>query len=162
LVYYLTANCQLTSARSLIPSKKNFWLSDEPVTPQNLHLYLRGEKPEVSNPVVAWASQTGKGLLFFTKKDESDKSKPQGVLPLYEATELKKAHPYEITFDINGHKHTLKAANDAERDGWFVSLERAIEVGKAEKETIRASEGYKAEIEKLSTFSSGISLSLCD
>ncbi|KAI7249168.1 hypothetical protein KC335_g17917, partial [Hortaea werneckii] len=107
--------------KSLVPSKKEFWLSDEKVTPQKMDLYMRGEKPEVSNPVVAWASESGKGLLFFNKKGETDRSRPQSVLPLYDASELKKASPHEITFDISGHKHTLKASSDAERDGWFMS-----------------------------------------
>ncbi|KAI7240320.1 hypothetical protein KC330_g1277 [Hortaea werneckii] len=138
--------------KSLVPSKKEFWLSDEKVTPQKMDLYMRGEKPEVSNAVVAWASESGKGLLFFNKKGETDRSRPQSVLPLYDASELKKASPHEITFDISGHKHTLKASSDAERDGWFMSIERAMEMGKAEKETIRGSEGYKAELEKLSKY----------
>ncbi|KAI6828530.1 hypothetical protein KC342_g9456, partial [Hortaea werneckii] len=99
--------------KSLVPSKKEFWLSDEKVTPQKMDLYMRGEKPEVSNPVVAWASESGKGLLFFNKKGETDRSRPQSVLPLYDASELKKASPHEITFDISGHKHTLKASSDA-------------------------------------------------
>ena len=34
---------------------------------------MRGEKPEISHAVVAWASQTGKGLLFFNKKGETSK-----------------------------------------------------------------------------------------
>lgn len=127
-----------------------------------MHLYMRGEKPEISNAVVAWASQTGKGLLFFNKKDDTDKTKPQGVLALYDATELKKASPHEITFELGGHKHTLKATSDAERDGWYMSLESAIEAGKAEKETIRASEGYKAEMEKLSRFFLGPTDCSCD
>ncbi|KAK5116003.1 hypothetical protein LTR62_000459 [Meristemomyces frigidus] len=135
--------------KSLLPSKKEFWLSDAPVTPQHLHLYTRGEKPEVSDPVVAWASQTGKGLLFFNKKGEMDRSHPHSVLPLYEAVDLKKSHPHSISFRIHGQEHTLKAANDAEANGWFSSLERAVEVGKAEKETVHASEGYKAEHERL-------------
>lgn len=138
--------------RSLVPSKKEFWLSDSPVTPQHMHMYMRGEKPETSNAVVAWASQTGKGLLFFNKKGDTDRKHPASVLPLYDAVDLKKAHPHEITFRIAGHPHTLKAANDTERDGWYISLERAVEMGKADKETVRSSEGYKAEMEKLSMF----------
>ncbi|GAB1728696.1 hypothetical protein NU195Hw_g5091t1 [Hortaea werneckii] len=141
--------------KSLVPSKKEFWLSDEKVTPQKMDSYMRGEKPEVSNPVVAWASESGKGLLFFNKKGETDRSRPQSVLPLYDASELKNASPHEITFDISGHKHTLKASSDAERDGWFMSIERAMEMGKAEKETIRGSEGYKAELEKLNKPNAG-------
>ncbi|WPG99631.1 Hypothetical protein R9X50_00244900 [Acrodontium crateriforme] len=135
--------------KSLIPSKKEFWLSDAAVSPQHMDLYLRGEKPEISYPVVAWASHTGQGLLFFNKKGDTDRTHPSSVLALYDATDLKKSSPHEILFRLNGHQHTLKAANDAERDGWFVSLEKAIELGKAQKETVRDSEGYKAEIEKL-------------
>ncbi|KAK1068785.1 hypothetical protein LTR12_003536 [Friedmanniomyces endolithicus] len=135
--------------KQIVPSKKEFWLSDAPITPQHMDLYLRGEKAEISHAVVAWASQTGKGLLFFNKKGETERKRPHSVLPLYDATDLKKGHPHEISFKLHGETHTLKAVNDAERDGWFISLERAVEVGKAEKVSIRASEGYKAEMEKL-------------
>jgi hypothetical protein len=135
--------------KQFIFSQKEFWLSDSAVTPQNLGLYLRGEKSEVSHPVTAWASQTGKGLLFFNKKGESDRTQPAGVIPLYEATDLKKASPHEFTFEISGHKHSFKASNDAERDGWYQSIEKSIELGKASKDSVRASETYKSEIEKL-------------
>lgn len=72
------------------------------------------------------------------------------MLPLYEATDLKKASPHEFSFELHGHKHSFKAANDAERDGWFHSLEKAMELGKVNKETTRSGEGYKSEMEKLS------------
>lgn len=133
-------------------SKKEFWLSDSPVTPQHLDLYLRGEKSEVSHPVVAWASESGKGLLFFNKKGDTDRTHPAGVLPLYDATDLKKMSPHEFSFELHGHKHSFKAANDAERDGWYLALEKAMELGKASKDTIRESPSYKSEIEKLSKF----------
>lgn len=68
--------------KSLIFSKHEFWLSDEPVSAQHMDHYMRGEHPEVSHPIVGWASQTGKGLLFFNKKGITDKTHPQGVLPL--------------------------------------------------------------------------------
>ncbi|CAK3953816.1 Hypothetical predicted protein [Lecanosticta acicola] len=136
--------------KSLIPSKKEFWLNDDAVSPSNLGLYLRGEKPEIANSVVAWASQTGKGLLFFNKKGETERSHPADVLALYDATDLKKQSPHEFSLKINGHNHTFKAANDAERDGWYQSIEKAVELGKASKEEVHNSEGYKAELEKLS------------
>ena len=138
--------------RSLIPSKKEFWLSDEAVTPQHLDLYMRGEKPDVSNPVVAWASQTGKGLLFFNKKGETNRTHPSDVLALYDASDLKKSAQHEFSFKLNGDNHTFKASNDAERDGWYQSIEKSIELGKASKESVRDSETYKSEIEKLSMF----------
>lgn len=102
--------------------------------------------------MTAWASQTGKGLLFFNKKGETERTQPAGVIALYDATELKKASPHEFTFEISGHKHSFKANNDAERDGWYQSIEKSIELGKASKESVRDSEGYKTEIEKLSMF----------
>jgi len=67
--------------RSLIFSKKHFWFGAEPVEHKSLSSYLRGEKPEVGNHNAAWASHTGKGLLFFGKKD-SDKTSPAGVINL--------------------------------------------------------------------------------
>jgi hypothetical protein len=111
---------------------------------------MRGEKPEVAHAVVAWASQSGKGLLFFNKKGETSKKNPGHVLALYDATDLKKQSPHEIAFKLNGQEHVLKATSDSERDGWYMSIEKAIEIGKSQKEEIRESEGYKAEMEKLS------------
>ncbi|OQO04858.1 hypothetical protein B0A48_07875 [Cryoendolithus antarcticus] len=130
-------------------SQKEFWLSDAPLTPQHLHLYLRGEKSEVAHPVAAWATHTGKGLLFFNKKGESERSHPAGILPLYEATDLKKSTPHEFSFEIHGHKHQFKATSDAERDGWYLAIEKEVELAKASKESVRGSEGYKSEMEKL-------------
>lgn len=138
----------------MIPSKKEFWLSDDAVSPQQLNSYMRGEKPEIAHPVVAWASQTGKGLLFFNKKGETAKKQPGHVLALYDATEVKKQSPHEITFKLGGHEHTLKATSDNERDGWYMSIEKAVEIGKASKDEVRESEGYKTEMEKLSKLSS--------
>jgi hypothetical protein len=67
--------------RSLIFSKKFFWLSDEPLQSEHLSGYLRTEKAEVAHHNVAHASQTGKGLLFFAKRVE-DKDHPAGILNL--------------------------------------------------------------------------------
>lgn len=125
---------------------------DEPTSPQELNSYMRGEKPEIAHPVVAWASQTGKGLLFFSKKGDSSHKQPGHVLPLYDATDLKKQGQHDITFKVGGHEHTLKAASDAERDGWYMSIEKAVELGKASKDEIHEGEGYKVELEKLSKF----------
>jgi hypothetical protein len=62
-------------------AKKYFWFGEEPVHADNLREYLRGEKPEVAHPVVAWSSQTGKGLLFFVKHADQ-KEHPAGALNL--------------------------------------------------------------------------------
>ncbi|QIX01611.1 hypothetical protein AMS68_007128 [Peltaster fructicola] len=132
-------------------AKKDFWFSDEPVSPAGLELYLRGEKADISHPVVAWASQTGKGLLFFVKKGETDKTRPAGVLPLYEVTDLKKSGTHEFTFRLHNQNHTFKASDEAERDGWYHSIEKSVEHGKASLESVRESEAYKSELAKLSS-----------
>lgn len=140
----------LTHIRSLIPSKKEVWLSDEATSPSELSSYMRGEKPEIAHPVVAWASQTGLGLLFLNKKGETNRKQPGHILALYDATDLKKPSAHEIAFKIGAHEHVLKAASDDERDGWYMSIEKAVELGKASKDEIHERESYKEELEKLS------------
>lgn len=48
---------------------------------KQLSVFHQNEKPAVANPIAAWASQTGKGLLFFTKRSE-DKATPAGIINL--------------------------------------------------------------------------------
>lgn len=130
-------------------AKKHFWFGEEPVDSANLREYLRGEKPEVAHPVVAWASQTGKGLLFFVKHADQ-KEHPAGVINLAYATDLVKDGAIAFSVKISGHKHTFEAQTAAERDGWFVAVERAITEAKASKDTIESSDGYKEHKEKIS------------
>ena len=115
-----------------------------------MNSYMRGEKPDVANPIVAWASQTGKGLLYFNKKGNTIRKSPESVLALYDATDLRKQPPHDIAFKLHGSEHVLKASSDNERDGWYMSIEKSMELGKATKDEMRESEGYKTEMEKLS------------
>ena len=62
-------------------SKRHVWFGDSPVSTQNMSHYLRAEKPEVAHPITAWASQTGKGLLFLAKQPDQ-KAQPHGALNL--------------------------------------------------------------------------------
>ncbi|KAH2762336.1 hypothetical protein KXW10_009805 [Aspergillus fumigatus] len=129
-------------------SKRFFYFSNDPVEAKQLSVFQQNEKPAVANPIVAWATQTGKGLLFLTKRAE-DKTTPAGIFNLADISDLAKEGANEFIFKVNGQKHTFQAANAAERDSWFVALEAKAAEAKAEKETIVASEGYKAELEKL-------------
>ncbi|KAI5206674.1 hypothetical protein E4T38_03792 [Aureobasidium subglaciale] len=128
--------------KSLKFSKKTFWLGEEPVSVDNLSTYLRGEKPESGNATAAWSSHTGKGLLYFVKHAD-EKKHPQGVLNLSEASDLEKATGHEFTFKLHNHKHAFKAANDAERDAWFLAIEKAMTEAKANKDTVTSSDSYK-------------------
>jgi hypothetical protein len=67
--------------RGLRFSKRFFYFSDEPVDAKHLSVFQQNEKPAVANPIVAWATQTGKGLLFLTKRAE-DKATPAGIFNL--------------------------------------------------------------------------------
>ena len=62
-------------------NKRYFWLGDEAISTQNLSHYLRGTEPRIAQPIAAWSSHTGKGLLYFVKS-ESEKSHPHDVLCL--------------------------------------------------------------------------------
>ena len=72
------ANCFASNLRF---SKKFFWFSEEPVKSENLTTYVRETKADIAHPTAAWASQTGKGLLFYAKRAE-DKATPAGIIKL--------------------------------------------------------------------------------
>ncbi|PYH42093.1 uncharacterized protein BP01DRAFT_304088 [Aspergillus saccharolyticus JOP 1030-1] len=129
-------------------AKRFFYFHDEAVEAKQLSAFHQNEKPVVANPIAAWASQTGKGLLFFTKRAE-DKASPAGIFNLSEVSDVAKEGASEFHFKVNGHKHTFQATSSTERDSWVLALETKAAEAKAEKETIVASEGYKAELEKL-------------
>ncbi|KAH8727648.1 Pleckstrin homology domain-containing protein [Phaeosphaeriaceae sp. PMI808] len=129
-------------------SKKYFWFGEEPVPAANLREYLRGEKPEVAHSVAAWSSVTGKGLLYFVKHADQ-KEHPAGVLNLAYATDLHKDGPIAFAMKISGSKHVFEAATGAERDGWFVAVEKALTEAKASKEGIESGDDYKEHKEKI-------------
>ncbi|KAF2869969.1 Pleckstrin homology domain-containing protein [Massariosphaeria phaeospora] len=129
-------------------AKKHFWFGEEPVPASSLSQYLRGEKAEVAHPVAAWSSQTGKGLLYFVKHADQTES-PAGVINLADVTDLSKDGFVAFHFKLHGQKHSFEAQNLAERNGWFIAVEKAIEDAKSEKESMLASEGYKEHLTKL-------------
>ncbi|EER28054.1 hypothetical protein CPC735_033900 [Coccidioides posadasii C735 delta SOWgp] len=134
--------------KSLRFSKRYFWFSDDAVEVSKLSTYFQNEKLSIAHPTAAWASQTGKGLLFIAKRAE-DKAHPTGMINLAEVSDIAKEGSNELTFKWNGHKHAFQATSGDERDSWFATIEAKSAEGKAEKETIVGSDGYKAELEKL-------------
>jgi hypothetical protein len=67
--------------RGLRFAKRFFYFNEEAVESKQLSVFHQNEKAAVANPTAAWASQTGKGLLFFTKRAE-DKATPAGIFNL--------------------------------------------------------------------------------
>ncbi|KAJ5942355.1 hypothetical protein N7516_002523 [Penicillium verrucosum] len=129
-------------------AKRFFYFNEEAVESKQLSVFHQNEKAAVANPTAAWASQTGKGLLFLTKRAE-DKATPAGIFNLADVSDVTKEGTSEFLFKVAGQKHTFQASSAAERDSWVVAIEAQATEAKAEKETITSSEGYKAELEKL-------------
>lgn len=69
----------LTRFRNLIFSKKFFWFSVDSVDLKSIPSFKADKNADVAHHVAAWASETGKGLLFYGEKD---KSAPQGAILL--------------------------------------------------------------------------------
>jgi hypothetical protein len=132
----------LFSPRSFLFQKKFFWFGSEPVEAKHLASYLRGEKPDAANHNVAWASHTGKGLLFFSKK-ASEKSSPAGVLNLSEVSDITEEGTVDFFFKIGEHKHTFQTGNLSERDNWVSVLKTKVAEAKDLKESVTGSEAYK-------------------
>jgi len=64
--------------RNLIASKEFFFFGTDAFEPKSLSAYQRSEKStDVAQSNVAWASQTGKGLLFV-----GDKKSPSSIINL--------------------------------------------------------------------------------
>ncbi|KDB27641.1 hypothetical protein H109_00581 [Trichophyton interdigitale MR816] len=127
--------------------KRHFWFSEEPVESKQLTSYFQNEKLSVAHPNAAWASQTGKGLLFFAKRAE-DKANPAGIINLSDVTDITKDGNNDFVFKLHGQKHTFQAADADERDSWMAAIEAKSAEGKSAKEEIVGGEGYKSELEK--------------
>jgi hypothetical protein len=84
--------------RSLRFAKRFFYFNDEAVEAKQLSSFHQNEKPAVANPIAAWASQTGKGLLFITKRAE-DKAHPSHIINLVSCAKhaMKKEHKCKLT-----------------------------------------------------------------
>lgn len=67
--------------RGLRFAKRFVYFQDEAIESTKLAVFHQGEKPAVANPTAAWATQTGKGLLFLAKRPE-DKATPASIINL--------------------------------------------------------------------------------
>jgi hypothetical protein len=67
--------------RKFIYRDFHFWLQDEPATAESLSHFVRTDKGDTRHADAAWARETGKGLLFYSKRSE-DKATPTGIINL--------------------------------------------------------------------------------
>ncbi|KAL8381385.1 hypothetical protein RB595_005584 [Gaeumannomyces hyphopodioides] len=133
--------------QNFIYTKRFFWFGSDAVEPKVLAAFVKSEKSaEVAHNVAAWASQTGAGLLFYVEKG-TDKAAPSGAIQLSEASEPVADGPTKFHFTSNGHKHTFKAANTADRDNWVAQLKAKTAEAKEAVATVTEGETYKATLE---------------
>lgn len=75
-----SANGPNLARRNFIYSKQFFWFGSEPVELKSVASFKADKVADVAHHVIAWAAETGKGLLFFSEK--ADKAAPSGAIQL--------------------------------------------------------------------------------
>ncbi|KAJ2966171.1 hypothetical protein NUW58_g10728 [Xylaria curta] len=136
------------SAANRVAWGNHFWFGADALEKEKLVTYLKNEKAsDVAHHVVSWATETGKGLLFYGK--ESDKTTPVGVIQLSEASEPVVDGSNKFHFTAKGHKHTFKAPTAADRDNWVEQIKAKIAEAKELATTVTESETYKQTLEAL-------------
>lgn len=133
----------LSFPKNLIASKEFFFFGTDAVEPKSLAAYQKSEKSaETAQSNIAWASHTGKGLLFV-----GDKKAPSSIINLSDATEPEVDGSNKFHLTSKGNKHTFKAASTAERDNWVAQLKLKIAEAKELSATVVESETYKQTLE---------------
>ncbi|KAF4591984.1 Pleckstrin domain-like protein [Ophiocordyceps camponoti-floridani] len=141
---YLAHKAQGASfPKNLIPSKEFFFFGSDAVEPKHLAHYQKSEKSsDDAHDNIAWASHTGKGLLFL-----GDKKAPHGVINLANATEPEVDGSHKFHFTSKGNKHSFKANSTPERDSWIAQLKLKIAEAKELASNVTESETYKKTLE---------------
>ncbi|PHH73502.1 hypothetical protein CDD80_3768 [Ophiocordyceps camponoti-rufipedis] len=141
---YLAHKAQGASfPKNLIPTKEFFFFGSDAVEPKHLAQYQKSEKSsDVAHDNIAWASHTGKGLLFL-----GDKKAPHGVINLANATEPEVDGSHKFYFTSKGNKHSFKANSTPERDSWIAQLKLKIAEAKELASNVTESETYKKTLE---------------
>jgi hypothetical protein len=133
----------LSFPKNLISNKEFFFFGTDAIEPKSLAAYQKSEKStETAQANVAWASHTGKGLLFV-----GDKKAPTSIINLSDATEPEVDGSNKFHLTSKGNKHTFKAATTAERDNWVAQLKLKIAEAKELSSTVVESEAYKQTLE---------------
>ncbi|KAF8418022.1 Pleckstrin homology domain-containing protein [Tirmania nivea] len=133
-------------------TRRFFYLQDEPVDIDNLQTYLKKEKkekPEAAHSTAAYASQTGKGLLFFAKTD-AQKAHPIGIIKLADVVDVTSSGTNKFALKLTNDVWNFGSHTTADRDSWVHTIKAKAAEAKENFEAITSSEGYKATLEKFS------------
>ncbi|TGZ76285.1 hypothetical protein EX30DRAFT_258449 [Ascodesmis nigricans] len=130
---------------SFFKQKRYFYFQEDAVSDEKLkHHYLH--KESASKPTAAHASQTGKGLWFYSKH-ESHKDAPHGIVKLADVTEVVPVGVNRFVLKLSGGELQFEAP-PADRDNWVYTLNQKVEEAKAADKDIVESEGYKEALER--------------
>ncbi|KAF8440129.1 Pleckstrin homology domain-containing protein [Terfezia claveryi] len=130
-------------------TRRFFYLQDEPVEVDNLQAYLKKEKSETAHSTAAYASQTGKGLLFFAKTD-AQKAHPIGIIKLADVVDVTPSGANKFALKLTNDVWNFGAQTTADRDSWVQTIKARVSEAKEVVEAITSSDGYKATLEKFS------------
>ncbi|CAZ82137.1 unnamed protein product [Tuber melanosporum] len=125
-------------------TKRFFYFQDEPIPEERLKVYL--QKANSTHTTAAYASQTGKGLLLYSKAEGQS---PHGIIKLADVTEVTSLGAAKFVLKIP-HGNDLHFESPGERDSWVFTLKHKITEAKAIEEEIVSSEGYKSTLARLS------------
>ncbi|KAG0638453.1 hypothetical protein HOY80DRAFT_887883 [Tuber brumale] len=125
-------------------TKRFFYFQDEPIPEDRLKVYL--QKANSTHATAAHASQTGKGLLLYSKAEGQS---PHGIIKLADVAEVAPLGAAKFVLKIP-HSNDLHFESPGERDSWIFTLNHKINEAKAIEEEIVSSEGYKATLKRLS------------
>jgi len=135
----------------LFVKKHTFYFSDDAVAEDHLGEYLKKEKTNrTSHATFAHATQTGRGLLFYTK---SDKTKPNGIVRL-DGAEITTQGDKKFTIKSAGHELQLEASTAVLRQRWVHTLKIKISESEGIHAATAETEGFKAALEKLNVIPS--------
>jgi hypothetical protein len=143
---YFLFTFQILIFNSFFKQKRFFYFQDDAITEEKLKLYLSKESASKSN--AAYATQTGKGLWFYTK-DESRKDLPHGIIKLADVTEIVESGTKQFVLKLPTGDLQFEAS-PTERDNWVFTLKAKIEEAKASAESVTESDAYRTVLEKLS------------
>lgn len=133
-----------------ISTRRYFYLQDEPIEFENLQTYLKKEKkekPEATHSTAAHASQTGKGLLFFSKTD-AQKAHPIGIIKFSDVVEVTSHGTTKFALKLSHDVWNFEALNTLDRDSWVHTIKGKIVEAKDGAEAVTSSEGYKGILER--------------
>ncbi|PWW77052.1 hypothetical protein C7212DRAFT_188431 [Tuber magnatum] len=128
---------------SFFKTKRFFYFQDEPIAEDKLKVCL--QKNNATRATAAYASQTGKGLLLYSK---AERQSPHGIIKLADVTEVTSvgATKFVLKIPSGGDLHF---ESPGDRDNWVFTLKHKITEAKEIVDEIVNSEGYKAALEKL-------------